>query len=203
MVISTQELLFKYKDYMQPSMKIKSEVSKGNLILLKRGLYETDKNQKGHLLASYMKSPSYLSFEYALSFYGLIPEMVNVYTSATCNERHTFEYKNQYGTFTYQDVPEDVYRFGITIGEDNGYIYIIATPEKALCDYLYIQKPVKNKKQFISLLFDSLRIDYETMMSLKIDDLLELAKLYKKTNLYFFVSFLEDVKNGRYHHESN
>ena len=65
---STKELLEKYKNYLSPKMKIKNEISKGTNLKIIRGLYETNKNVEPYLLAEYIKSPSYLSFKYALSF---------------------------------------------------------------------------------------------------------------------------------------
>ena len=146
MVISTTELLNLYKDYKVPAMKIKREIEKGKYIYLNRGLYETDKNVPGYLLAGYIKSPSYLSFEYALSYYGLIPESVYVYTSATTCQRHTYYYENKFGRYSYQDIPKTAFGYDVLYYEADGYSYMIASKEKAICDYLAIREPLKNKK---------------------------------------------------------
>ena len=45
--------------------------------------YQIYKNVPGFLLAGSIYGLSYISFEYALSFYSLIPEKVYVFTSAT------------------------------------------------------------------------------------------------------------------------
>lgn len=90
MVITTKELMQRYSNYKVPKMKIKSEIEKGKYFYVTRGIYETDRNVPGYLLAPFLKSPSYLSFEYVLSAYGLIPESCYVYTSATTKRRHTF-----------------------------------------------------------------------------------------------------------------
>lgn len=59
-------------DYKQPHIKLKQMVKKGELIKVIRGLYEDNRNASPHLLAAPIYGPSYISFEYALSRYGLI-----------------------------------------------------------------------------------------------------------------------------------
>ena len=154
MVFSTTELIQKYNNYENPNMKIVNETKKNNLIRINRGLYEDNKNTSGYLLCQYLKSPSYLSFEYVLSLYGLIPEMVVAYTCATTGERHTFKYSNHFGTYLYRDVPSRVFRYEVEQKIENGYAYFIASPEKALCDLLYASKPLSSRKQLISFLLD-------------------------------------------------
>lgn len=198
MVISTKELLNKYRDYKNPKMKIHNEVKKGNLIYINRGLYETEKNTPGHLLGSYIKSPSYLSFEYVLAFYSIIPEFVYVYTLATTKERHITSYTNSFGSFEFRDVPSDAFLSGVQSIEENGYTYFMATKEKALCDLLYTKPPLNSKKQLLSFLIDSLRIDLDDLKSMNHDDIIELADLYKSTNLKIFKKIMEDFKNGKY-----
>lgn len=65
-------------NYSNKDTKLTREVNKGNLIKIVNDLYETNPNTPSYLLASSIYEPSYISFEYALSYYGLIPERVNV-----------------------------------------------------------------------------------------------------------------------------
>ena len=76
MVLTVDDLALKYSDYTDIIGKIRREVQAGNLIQVSRGLYETDKNADGKYLAGYIYGPSYLSFDYALAVYSLIPEAV-------------------------------------------------------------------------------------------------------------------------------
>ena len=62
-------------------------IKKKEIIPIVKGFYETDSKIPGHYLASIIYGPSYLSFEFALSYYGLIPEAVYHFTSATFNKR--------------------------------------------------------------------------------------------------------------------
>ena len=86
-------------------------------------------------IANTIYSPSYLSFETALSHYGLIPEAVYQITSATT--RKTKIFNTLQGSFGYRSISKNLF-WGYTIDPENGFI--IATPEKAILDYLYLRK---------------------------------------------------------------
>ena len=176
-------LLNEYAHYLDVDNKIRGLVKSGDLIRLTKGIYETDKNTPGYVLAGSIYGPSYLSFDYALSYYGLIPEAVYTYTSATFQKGKTKQYSNYFGNYTYRDVPSLVFPFEVKIVEEDEYIFRIASPEKALCDKLYSLSPVANKKELISLLFNDLRIDEYEFNKLNKDILKELCDLYKSTNL--------------------
>lgn len=79
MIITSEQLMFDNRQYKDPKHRIFNMSRKGEIISLKRGLYETDSTTPGLVLANSLLGPSYLSFEYALSYYGLIPERVTVY----------------------------------------------------------------------------------------------------------------------------
>ena len=68
MVVTTSMLFEKLKDYGDPAGKIMRMKNDGQIFLLTRGLYETDKNVSGQCLAEVIYGPSYLSFDYALSY---------------------------------------------------------------------------------------------------------------------------------------
>lgn len=191
MILSQEDLKIKYKEYSDVKGKIRREVADGNLIPLMRGLYETDATVSGKCLAGHIYGPSYLSFDYVLSVYSLIPETVyNTFTSATFKKSKTKTYQNHFGTFIYKDVPDAVYSLGVLIREENGYSYLIATPEKALCDKLYSLTPVNTMKGLLALLFEDLRIDEGEFRKLNTDELCELAQLYKSTTLNTLVKLI-------------
>ena len=185
-MIVTYDMLKKLlTEYKAPDIKIKRMSDSGEIIKLTRNLYETDINTSGYLVANAIYTPSYLSFDYALSYYGLIPEAVYVYTNATYNKKKKKHYDNKLGTFIYRDVPSNVYPYGINIVNEGEYSYAIATVEKAMCDKLYTLKPVKNKNEMYDLLFNDLRIDIEVLKTININDLNMLCDLYKSTNMKF------------------
>ena len=141
-------------------------------------------------MAGSIYGPSYLSFEYVLSYYGLIPEKVVTYTSATCNKKKKKIYENKFGTFLYRDVPSYVYPLGIKIIQEGEYSYQIATPEKALCDKLYTLSQIQNMKELKNVIFDDLRIDMEELSKLNLNDIEEIAKSYKSKNVNLFYKYM-------------
>lgn len=184
MIYSFDDLQTKFQDYTDIKGKIRREVQAGRLIPVARGLYETDQTISGKYLAGRIYGPSYLSFDFALYVYSLIPEAVyKTYTSATFDKRKVKKYQNLFGVFTYRDIPTEVYPLGVLIVEENGYSYQIATPEKALCDKLYTISPVSNLTELKELLFDDLRIDEDEFEKLDQNTLETLAPLYHSTNL--------------------
>ena len=114
-------LIQDYASYSNPKMKIGRLVKEGKLIPIIQGIYETDKSIPGYYLSGIIYDPSYLSFEFALSWYGLIPETVYNYTSASYSKKKKKEYDTYFGRFTYRDVPTSVYPYGTKIIEENGY----------------------------------------------------------------------------------
>lgn len=184
-----------YENYSNKNMKISREIKKGNLIKIINGLYETNPNVNGYLLASSIYGPSYLSFDFALFYYGLIPEKVTTYTSATCEKKKKKEYTNQYGKYTYRDVPTLVYPLGVKIIEEDEYFVQIAIPEKALCDKLYTISPVKNYAELENLLFEDLRIDQEEFKKLNISDIEELANSYHCSNVTLLYKYMRRESN--------
>ncbi len=191
MIISTKELMIRYQEYRSPKMKIKREIEKGAYVRVTKGIYETDPGTEGYLLGSFLVSPSYLSFEYVLSREGLIPERVTVYTCATTLKNHTKEYSNAFGRYSFHDVPVDVFAFGVKPHVEKKYSYLMASPEKALCDLLYVKKPVTSVQALRELLFEDLRIDDLEFQKLNREDLIFLSSHYKKKNLAFVKQFLE------------
>lgn len=191
MVISTKELLVKYQTYRSPKMKIKREIDNGVYHRITKGWYETDATTPGYLLCSYLVAPSYLSFEFALSHHGLIPERVVEYTCATTLKNHTKEYINGFGRFRFRDIPADVFAFGVERLSEGDYPYLMASPEKALCDLLSKLSPVDSIKELEGLLFENLRIDEDRFEALNEQDLRFLAAHYPKRNLRYLIQYLE------------
>ena len=183
MIFSLEMLRQKYANYANPDDKIYRLVKSNQLFPISKGIYEDDRSTSGQYLASSIYGPSYLSFDYALAYYGLIPETAYVYTSATFEKKKKKIYTNMFGTFTYADVPSNVFPLGIVIIENNGYVMHIATPEKALCDKLYSLPPVKNQKELKALLFENLRIDETILYTLNFNDIVSLSEQYKSNNV--------------------
>ena len=193
MIKTTAIMLQELNNYKNPRVKLAHMVKKKECIPVIQGLYETNPTTPGYRLANTICSPSYLSFEFALSYHGLIPEAVYNFTSATFEKKKKKEFKTPFGTFTYRDVPSAAYPYGIECVSENGYTFQIASPEKALCDELYIQSPVTSQRELKEFLFDGLRIDWELFCKLNMDDILFLNSKYHCTNIQKLTKTMEKI----------
>ena len=195
MVISSEELLFENRSYAVPQIRIQRMVKKGELIPLKRGMYETDSTAPGFLMANAILGPSYISFDYALSYHSMIPERVITYTSATFGKNKKKEFMNSFGTFTYRDIPQEVFPYYYSRELYGNRPYLIASREKALCDQLYIAAPIRGIHDFEEFLFDGMRLDEDIFDSLDFEKIKRIAPLYHKTNLYQLEKLIEKEKH--------
>lgn len=126
-------------EYATPRNKVSRLENEGKLIRLKKGLYVVSPDLSGSLLsveliANHLYGPSYVSMESALGYYNLIPEHVYTVRSMTLNRSKKFQ--NQIGTFQYITVDQDYYSIGVRQETINKNTFLIASPEKALCDMI-------------------------------------------------------------------
>ena len=102
---------------------------------LKQGLYSlrTDLPPEEEI-ANRLYRPSYLSFEYALATYNIMPEMPYAISSATTQPTRTFHVGER--TFSYYTIKREAFAGYMPTSRD-GRTILIAEPEKALVHYLY------------------------------------------------------------------
>lgn len=166
-------------------------VKAGYVVRLRRGLYtlNSDDRRAGlslRLIANILYSPSYVSLEFALSHYGMIPEAVFAVTSVTT--RKTQEFTNPFGRFIYRSIREAAF-FGFEAARDEfGNDSLIAVPEKALLDYLYFNAPPGGRidETFFD---DSMRL--QNAEQLDLDSMEEMAKRMGASKLDEAVSALK------------
>ena len=158
-----------------PSQKVKYFLEKesgedGLFLRLKKGLYglRTDLPSEEEI-ANRLYRPSYISFEYALGYYNILPEMTYIVTSATTKPTRTFEVTDK--TFSFLKIKKEAYT-GYILKKEEGKSYFIAEPEKAIVDYLYFV--VLGKKQPNERLYTRF---------LKKEKLVEYSRLYKRGKL--------------------
>ena len=191
MVYDFQSLRIKYKEYSNIYQKIKNECEKGILVKIKRGLYTDDLDNDKEVIANICYNPSYISFEYALSYYGIIPEYVSTFTSATFGKKNNKIYHMKDSTFDYRSVPDEVFPMGILIMKNSKDIsYKIASKEKALCDLLYSKYPVRSIKDLKTLLFEDMRIDENELLKMNVEFIKEIAPLYHSNSLNVLKKYL-------------
>jgi hypothetical protein len=176
-----------FSSYKSPRNKIANLEIEGKLIRLKRGLYVVSPNESGKLLsteliANHIYGPSYISMESALRYYGLIPESVHMIRSMTTKRSRVFE--NPISKFEYITCSEEYYPIGINqkIGED--YSFLIASPEKALCDHISFTPAVRPR--FINALLiyleEDIRLDMEAFYRMDVNIFRECFEAGKKRN---------------------
>jgi len=158
-------------------------------------------------IANQIIKPSYVSLDTILSKYSIIPDVV--YTIFSVTTRNKINYKNKFGNFGYKTLKKSM-MFGF---EEKDWA-LVATKEKALIDYLYLnmekitlkQKDYKNidKKNYknsdlISLYkyFQSER--FANLDILDFEKLLEYAILSKKKKLVYITKLLKYYKNSDYY----
>jgi hypothetical protein len=174
------------RDCGEDSQVVRNQLSrwaeKGLLIPLRKGFYvfrpdeETPELDYGYL-AGRLYEPSYLSLEYALSYYGLIPERVGQVTSVTTKK--TLAFQSPLGKFVYRHIKQKAFR-GFKVMKSGRRNIFMAEPEKAVMDFLYFNLG-QWKKDFSEELVDSYRLqNLDSLSPLKIK---KWASCYEKKKL--------------------
>ncbi len=187
------------KGYASPKSKLTNLIKSGKMVQLRRGLYLEASNTNYSLktIANKLYGPSYISFEYALSYYGLIPEAVKNVTSAIYNKNKNKSIVTPLGTFFYKYINPKIYPYGIVRIDERDNPFIIATPEKALFDVLSKIKKYDKNVSIQQLLYSDLRIDSDKLAQLNIEDMKFLAPIYKKRLVSFFLDyFIKEMGRG-------
>lgn len=182
--------------YRRPNDKISEWLADQSLIAIKRGLYVCNPARTGQpvslpLIANQLYGPSYVSLDYALSHYGLIPETVHQITSVTT--RRAKVYDTPLGRFSYERLALSVYPLGIvSTRNEAGHYYLMASREKALCDKL-IQTPnlaITSPAALLSYLNQDLRLDIDQLADFDLGLVQRIAAAGVKTRLLDNLSHL-------------
>ena len=119
---------------------------KGYVVSVKRGLYKLSDEQIPDLyIANKIYSPSYVSLEFAMSYYGVIPETVYEITSVTTKATRRFETLGK--IFSFRKIKKGAYT-GYGVEKQGGLSFYIADAEKAFVDANYLR--LMNKQKPIS-----------------------------------------------------
>jgi predicted transcriptional regulator of viral defense system len=116
-------------------------VKSGKIYQLRRGVYcvaPPYQKVRPHpfVVANHLQQASYVSMQSALSHYGLIPEIVNTTTSISTGRPERVE--TPLGVFEFRHVKTQLL-FGYRMIDLGGQEALVATPEKALLDLIYLQ----------------------------------------------------------------
>lgn len=121
------------------NQKIRLLVRDKQIFRLKKGLYVCNPEVTGkilstELIANHLCAPSYVSMSSALRYYGLIPEAV--YTMQSMTLKHARSFDTPLGRFEYRYISKEAFSVGLTSIRKEGFAFVMATPEKALCDLI-------------------------------------------------------------------
>lgn len=164
-------------NYSNRAAKISALLKKREIVQIRRGLYtftaplRRDMLSAG-VLANQIYSPSYVSADFALSYYGMIPETPALVTSMTMGRSRRFT--TEFGIFSYQYCRSRAYPVGVTAVGEGQNRFLVATPEKALFDKLVSDRRF-NGSDPESYLLDDLRLDEDSLHRLNRKRLGELA----------------------------
>jgi hypothetical protein len=163
--------------------QLKEWCQKGWLVKLRRGIYVLNRddrriNPSRVFIASQLLSPSYISTQYALARYGIIPERVADVTSITT--RKTSVFINEFGKFVYQHLKSACFAGFKEEKDENGFSYFIAEPEKALVDFFYLNLSAFPERE-LSIFDESYRIKKE--FEFKRKKIIYYARLFKNKKL--------------------
>ena len=164
--VSAASLALEFPDIRKPGQKHRLLERDGDIIRLKRGLYVWSEKITGkalslELIANRLLTPSYVSMSTALRYYGLIPEAVYMTQSMTTKENRAYE--TSVGRFEFTHMKRDAFNIGIRNIEENEYSFLMASPEKALCD-LIANTPLlilRYRKEALAYLGEDIRLDMD------------------------------------------
>jgi len=191
-IFDYQMLMNALKEYASPKDKITSLLKSGEIIQLRRGLYIFNqtfrtKPLSREIIANMLYGPSYISFEYALGYYGIIPERVNTVTSASLGRTRSFS--TPLGLFTYKMVSEKVFSVGVDIIS----LFHIATPAKAIADKVAYESNlgIRSISGMIEYLKNNLRADVSSVDSAELD---KIAETYDMAKITFLKEAVRRIK---------
>ena len=125
---------------------------KNYLKKIKRGFYCFNAQELNQNFLFYaankIYAPSYVSLEIALKYYGLIPEEIFQITSVSTKKTTSFE--TSVGNFSYRRIKPSLF-WGYRLMDEGRHKLLLAEPEKAVLDYLYVNSKLKTADDFVGM----------------------------------------------------
>lgn len=190
--------ILKKLNYQNCNDKIARLKQQGVLTPLKKGVYLYEPIVRSQIfkeqISNTLYGPSYVSLEYALSYYGMIPERVYTITALTTNRSRNF--KNSYGDFKYLQISPKLFSIGLEIKSVGKISYLVASKEKAICDKIYILKNVdlRSKKKMRECLEDDLRVDLEELYGARLEIFEQYLQISKSKKIEMLKKIVEDLQ---------
>lgn len=185
--VTTSAVASLFPELKAGNQKVRNLEADDSLIRLKRGLYVVSPkisrvSLSTELIANHLYAPSYVSMHTALRYYGMIPEAVYVTQSMTL--KHSRNFDTPIGRFEYQMISRDAFPIGITYINKQEYAFLMATPEKALCDLIANSQKVNLRylKDVENYLEEDIRMEIEDFKNMDVSIFEQYALVGKKAN---------------------
>ncbi|MCI1683679.1 MAG: hypothetical protein LKI39_14150 [Bacteroides sp.] len=185
--VSTSVIASLFPEMKAGNQKVRNLELSEKIIRLKKGLYVVNPSVSRQplsteLIANHIYTPSYVSMSSALRYYGLIPE--TVYTTQSMTIKHSRSFDTPVGRFDYILMNRESFHIGITNINKQSYTFLMATPEKALCD-LIANSPKVNlryRKDVEIYLEEDIRMDMDDFKNMDTNIFERYIKVGKKAN---------------------
>jgi hypothetical protein len=202
-----QTLMGLLAEYDRPRDKIRALLRQKAIIRVKKGLYVfgptyARKPFSREILANLIYGPSYVSLQFALQYYGLIPERVETLTSVTPGRARRFH--TPVGVFAYRHISLAAYSIGIQRAElSPGRFFLIAAPEKALADMLHADRgtPLRGPAAMREYLDRHWRIDWHALGGWNVDLLAMIARRYRSRKIKILADVIRRLASEGGSHE--
>ena len=176
-----------YPELKSADKKVTWLEKQGIIIRLKRGLYVINPEYSGktlssELIANHLYAPSYISMSTALRYYGLIPEAVYVHQSMTV--KHSRCFQTPVGYYDYKHISKEAFPIGVRSMYKDNYAFLIASPEKALCDLIANSSKVilRYMKDVEAYLEQDIRMDMDEFYNMDANIFEEYINVGKKAD---------------------
>lgn len=174
-----QALMSALSGYASPRSRVTALLRSGAIIRVKKGLYIFGDAYRRRpycreLLANLIYGPSFVSMDYALAYYGLIPERVEEITSVTSGRSRSFQ--TPIGLFSYTTSRH--LAVGVRQEQYHDTQFLIAVPERALADRLHHDRRgvLRTFADMEAYLLNDLRLDRNALDRMNTDLLDELGQ---------------------------
>lgn len=176
-----------YPELKSANKKVTWLERQGYIIRLKRGLYVVNPEHSGktlssELIANHLYAPSYISMSTALRYYGLVPEAVYIHQSMTI--KHSRSFQTPIGSYDYKYISRKAFPIGIRSIRKDDYAFLMASPEKALCDLIANSSKVNLRyfKDVETYLEEDIRMDMDEFYQLDATIFEDYIKVGKKAD---------------------
>lgn len=185
--VSMATLASLYPDIKAGGHKVRSLERNGLLLRIKKGLYVVSPTVtrvplSPELIANHMYAPSYVSMHSALRYYGLIPEAV--YSVQSMTVKHTRCFDTPLGRFDYTCMSREAFSVGVTTVNKQTYTFLMATPEKVLCDLIAnsLKINLRYLRDVDRFLGEDLRMDMDDFLKMDVSVFERYAEVGKKAS---------------------